>query len=76
MIEVRQPPKSNPVITSGAEIDWAAAHKAALAIVKQYDDAGYLPPEALDIHQMRISYVCVALDTIVDALRIRRGGSP
>ncbi len=74
MNEVRRPPKTNPVVTSGKQIDWETARKAALAIVKQCEDAGYLPPEALDIHQMRVGYVCVALDTIVDALRIRRGG--
>jgi len=72
--EVRRPPKTNPVVTSANQIDWETARKAALAIVKQCDDAAFAPPEALDIHQMRVGYVCVALDTIVDALRIRRGG--
>lgn len=60
------------VIKSGTELDWTLVRNAADAIRKQAEDAGYTPPEAVDIHQVRIGRVCVALDTIVDALKIER----
>jgi len=63
---------SNQPIKSGNEIDWAMAEKAARAILKQCDDIGFCPPEAVDIHQMRIGYVCRAMDSIADALRLRK----
>lgn len=54
------------------DLKWDDARKAALAIVKQCDDAAYAPPEAGDIHIMRVGRVCVALDEIVAALHIKK----
>ncbi|RPH65027.1 MAG: hypothetical protein EHM89_00360 [Acidobacteria bacterium] len=48
------------------------AEKAARAILKQCEDAHFCPPEAVDIHQMRIGYVCHAMDSIADGLRLRK----
>lgn len=60
-------------IKSGNDLDWEQAKKAAQAIIKQCDDAGFTPPEATDIHIERVSAVCIAMDAIVDALRLRTG---
>ena len=63
----------NPPIKSGAELDWQMARKAALDIVKQCDDAGFTPPEATDVHLIRLNRVCAAMNAIQDALKLRRG---
>lgn len=60
-------------LRSGNEIDWSAAEKASKAIVKQIEDAGFDPPEAMDKHQYRILRICEAMNTLVDALRLRQG---
>jgi hypothetical protein len=63
---------ANPPVRSGAELDWEMTRKAALDIIKQCDDAGFTPPEALDVHMMRIARVCVAMNAITDALKLRK----
>ena len=60
-------------ITSGSELDWDMALKAAKAIVKQCEDAAWAPPEAVDVHIERVRQVCGAMDSIVDALKLRHG---
>lgn len=59
-------------IKDGRDLDWDMARKAAEAILKQCNDAAYCPPEAMDIHIMRVDYVCQAMDAIADALKLRK----
>jgi hypothetical protein len=70
--ELREPPASGPPIKSGADLDWSSAERAAKDIMKQCFDAAFAPPEAVDLHLMRVQRVCVAIDAIVDALRLRK----
>lgn len=70
---LRSPPAASPPIRSGADLDWQMALNAAEVIVKQCSNAFFAPPEATDIHIMRVYNVCKAMDAIVDALRLRRG---
>lgn len=64
-------------IKSGSELDWEMARKAAEHIVKLCKDSGFTPPEAVDIHIERVGQICVAMDSIVDALKLRHGsGEP
>jgi hypothetical protein len=61
----------NPPIKSGAELDWAMVEKAAKDILKQANDADYVPPESIDTHMSHIKRVCVAMNAITDALKLR-----
>lgn len=63
-------PASRP-IASSTEFDWATAKRAAEHILKRCVDIAYTPPEALDIHRMRVGEVCMHLDAIVTALHIQ-----
>jgi hypothetical protein len=65
-------PSQTPGIKDGGDLDWAAAKKAAEAIIHHCDSAWFQPPEATSMHQARVMKVCEALSTIVDALRIRK----
>lgn len=62
-------------IESATEFDWAMAKRAAERIVKICNDIGFVPPEALDIHQERIQEVCQCIDAIADGLRLRAGAA-
>jgi hypothetical protein len=64
-------------IKSGSELDWEMALKAAEHILEVCRDAGFTPPEAVDLHIEKVTEICVAMDAIVDALKLRHGsGSP
>jgi len=57
-------------ISTGADLNWTSASDAAAEILKQTQSAGYTPPEAVDIHQMRVGRVCEQLDKLIGALKI------
>jgi hypothetical protein len=64
-------------IKSGSALDWEMAKKAAEHIVKMCEDAFYVPPEAVGQHTAYVAKVCGAMDSIVDALKLRHGsGEP
>ena len=63
-----------PKIKSGKDLDWRGAEEAASQLVKQCQDAQYIPPEAIDAHLFRLQRVCEAMNAIVDKLKLR--GSP
>jgi hypothetical protein len=64
-------------IKSGNELDWEMALKAAQDLVKQCEAAFYAPPEAVSSHFVHVNRVCVAMDAIVDALKLQHGsGNP
>jgi len=63
------------VVTSGTEFDWAATRRAAELIIKQCDDAAYVPPELATGHQRLASRVCAQIDVIAAALKLVRGDS-
>lgn len=65
---------NDPKISSGSELDWTMVERAAQDIVKQATDAWFVPPEAVDVHLMRVQRVCAAMNAIVDALKLRRNG--
>lgn len=59
------------MITSGRDLDYTTAYAAAARIQQICEDAAYIAPESLDVHQIKINEVCRCLDAIVKALRIR-----
>lgn len=61
-----------PPISSAAELDWEMAKKAAADILKICSEAGFTAPEAIDLHLMKIDRICVAIDAIADALKLRK----
>lgn len=63
-----------PKILSGSELDWHGAEQAARALLKQCQDAQFIPPEALGMHFARLLLVCEAMNAIADKLKLR--GSP
>jgi hypothetical protein len=62
---------AGPKIKSGSELDWQAAQDAAHRMLKVADSASYVPPEAIGDHMAYVRRVCVALDEIVIALKLR-----
>lgn len=59
-------------IKTGADLDWEAARTAATGILKQCNDAGFVAPEAADIHQIKVARICGYLGDLVDALKISK----
>lgn len=62
----------NPPIKNGNDLDWTAVDKAARGILKQAENAFYLPPEAVKDHTVLVTKVCEAMNAISDALKLRR----
>lgn len=65
---------TQPKIKSATELDYATAQKAAERIVKICREAGFAPPEALDIHLGKIDEICLCIDAIADGLRLIKKG--
>lgn len=61
-------------ITDARQLDWSRTRKAAERIQRLCDDAAYIAPESLDVHQRHIQVVCEELS--VAALHIRTPGRP
>lgn len=59
-------------VTSALEFDWPLVGEAARRITKIVNDIGFTAPEALDLHQIRATEVCQAIDAIVAALKLQR----
>lgn len=59
-------------VTSAHEFDWPLVGEAARRIAKIVNDIGFTAPEALDLHQIRATEVCQAIDAIVAALKLQR----
>jgi hypothetical protein len=62
-----------PKITSGKDFKWGTAHDAAEMIVKQCNDARYIPPEATEMHRQRARVVCEQIDKLAAALKLQPG---
>jgi hypothetical protein len=59
-----------PQIKNATEIDYAMAQKAAERIVKICQDSAFTPPEAMDLHLMKLGEICKCIDVIADGLRL------
>lgn len=69
--KLEKPPETKPPITSGRDLDWGAVENAARTILKQSEDAQYIPPEDVQFHQMRVRKVCIEMNKITEALQLR-----
>lgn len=63
---------SNPKIKSGNELDWDMVRKAANGILKAAYDVQFKAPDDLEGHMLYVSRVCQAMNSITDALKLRK----
>lgn len=65
-----------PKLTKADQLNYTAASAAASKIIRFCEDAGFIAPECLDLHQAKIAHICGAMNDIVDALMIRQPAAP
>ncbi len=61
---------NHPKIKDATELDYAKTQRAAERIVKICQEAFFAPPEAMDLHLIKIEEISVCIDAIVDSLRL------